>query len=95
LLFLRLAAADYTWRSPDQWEAVLAPDGPPVREVHGIRLSFFGARWLRPLEWFGVVEGRDVPGWYAEIPEREYRRTPLATEFLRFPPELLDAVRRA
>jgi hypothetical protein len=93
LLFLRLAAADDAWRSADQWEAVLAPDAPPVREVHGIRLSFFGARWLRPLEWFGLLEGRDVAGEYPNVPRREYRRTPLAVAFLRFPPEMLQAVR--
>lgn len=89
LVFLRLVAADEAWRSADAWEAVLAPDAPPPPMIGGMRWSHFEPRWLEPLEWFGVLEGRDVPGKFPRYPDREYRRTPLATAFLRFPASLV------
>jgi hypothetical protein len=93
VLFLRLAAADDSWRSPDDWECVLAFDRPPAPVIAGRSWSNFQPRWLRPLEWFGLLEGREVPGRYREYPGREYRRTRLANMVLRFPDPVLAAAR--
>lgn len=92
VLFLRLVAADDGWRSPEKWERVLAYDRPPPPVIAGRPWSNFQSRWLRPLEWFGLLEGREVPGDYPQYPEREYRRTPLAATVLRFPDGLVTAV---
>jgi hypothetical protein len=93
VLFLRLAAADEGWRSPEVWERLLAYDRPPAPVIAGRSWSNFQPRWLRPLEWFGLLEGREVPGEYPEYPGREYRRAPLVTAFLRFPGPVLAAAR--
>ncbi len=92
LLFLRLVTADEGWRSPEEWERVLAHDRPPPPVIGGRPWSSFQARWLRPLEWFGLLEGREVPGEFPQYPEREYRRTTLATTVLRFPNALVTSV---
>jgi hypothetical protein len=93
VVFLRLVAADDTWRSPDGWEGVLAYDRPTAPVIAGQVWSNFQPRWLRPLEWFGVLEGREVPGPYPRYPNREYRRAWLATTLLRFPEALVTAIR--
>ncbi|HEX9727916.1 MAG TPA: hypothetical protein VGA37_05385 [Gemmatimonadales bacterium] len=91
LVFLRLVATDEAWRSAEAWEAALAHDVPPPPMIGGVRWSQFERRWLEPLEWFGLLEGRDVPGKFPPHPDREYRRTSLATAFLRFPASLVAA----
>jgi hypothetical protein len=49
---------------------------------------------LRPLEWFGLLEGRDRPGPLPAFPFRDVRRTPLFDRFIHFPEPFRQAARR-
>jgi hypothetical protein len=49
---------------------------------------------LRPLEWFGLLQGRDRPGPLPAFPFQDVRRTPLFDRFIHFPEPFRQAARR-
>lgn len=59
------------------------PRPTPFGDPAGTELH---VRVLRPLEWFGLLERRDLPGEIPILPRHEYRKTPLFDRFVRFPP---------
>jgi hypothetical protein len=86
------------WRQPGELLAgrVLLPflrGELPPREYHDPLATMLETRLLRPLEGFGLVEQKEVPGGHRLIPNQAYRKSPLYDRFLRFhlPPTLLKA----
>lgn len=63
-------------------------------ELPSFAFSSFVHRILEPLEWLGLLEGREVPGAYPTIPDREMRKTPLFDVFVTFPGPFRDAALR-
>jgi hypothetical protein len=66
-------------------------DAEAVRHIESFAFSSFVHRILDPLEWFGLIEGREVPGLYPTLPDREIRTTPLLDAFITFPASFTDA----
>jgi hypothetical protein len=63
-------------------------------ELQSFAFSSFVHRILGPLQWFGLLEGRDVPGPYPLLPSREVRRTALLDAFVTFPASFTTAASR-
>ena len=92
--------------APDLLPADAAGDEHPVdlerqpRDQHERDIvaacSFPTVRYhfLRPLEWFGLLEGRDRPGPLPALPLRDVRLTPLFDRFIHFPEPFRRAARR-
>ncbi|HEX9582191.1 MAG TPA: hypothetical protein VF970_13900 [Gemmatimonadales bacterium] len=103
VVLLRLATLDRSWRRVHDLAPILIPGLDPDPEKWGFsddaaRLAYafftFRLRFLAPLEWFGLLEGRSVPSAVRFMPFRELRRTPLFDTFIRFDPAFLRAARR-
>lgn len=86
--FYHFGRAGVAWSKP----AALAPAVilPAVQEqIPRAEYVDYGGliletRLLRPLERFGLVESREVPGRLPRFPGHEYRKTPLYDRFLLF-----------
>jgi len=85
--------------APGDDEGPRDPERPP-RDQHERDIvaacSFPTVRYhfLGPLEWFGLLEGRDRPGPFPALPLRDVRRTPLLHRFILFPERFRQASRR-
>jgi hypothetical protein len=62
-----------------------------MRHLESFAFASFVHRILHPLEWFGLLEGREVPGLYPTLHDREMRTTPLLHAFLSFPAAFTNA----
>ena len=102
-VLLRLATLDQAWRRVHELTPLLIPTLDPdedrfgfSRDAAGLPYVFFKfrLRFLAPLEWFGLLEGRDVPSENQYMPFRELRKTRLFAPFIRFSPSILQAARR-
>jgi hypothetical protein len=61
------------------------PEDAGSADLRSFAFSSFVHRILNPLEWFGLLEGREVPGFYPSLPDREMRKTALFDAFITFP----------
>lgn len=103
LVLLRLATLDQAWRRVHELAPLLISTLDPDEDGLGLGRDVslphaffrFRLRFLAPLEWFGLLEGRDAPSEVHYLPFRELRRTPLFEAFIRFAPPFLQAARRA
>jgi len=85
-LDVEIASAMARW--PDAYPR---DDAEAVRQLESFAFSSFVHRILDPIEWFGLLEGREVPGLYPTLHDREMRTTPLLHAFLTFPAAFTNA----